>query len=145
MKITRDEVMAMTDKDLRETVELLRFPNTRLGYTGDKLVRYYSNNEYDFVPDYPVYMEAAWELIESTWKIAQDGTIISYPHFSLLSFTTNWRAKWATPFPQECLGTEEESCFWKWIEADTAPRAITRAYILAMCDWSAIEEEENHE
>ena len=62
----REEVMALTDKGLIEQVELIRFPDTRIGYLADRLARFYpgDDGDYDFVPDYPHDIAAAWELWE---------------------------------------------------------------------------------
>jgi len=116
--MTIDEVKMLGDVGLNQAVDLIRYKDTRLTRCPDgRISRVYPDGTYAIVPDYVNDITAALELVDG--------------HFSLLSFTTTWRAKFATPQAKECLGMEEESCFVKWAEAVTPERAIVYAYLLA--------------
>ena len=93
----------------------------------DRLCRRDAEGKEERVPDYPNDLAAAWILLEEM-RSSRDG------HFTLMSFTTNWRAA-----PGTIQDPLIESC--DMMEGDTPALAITRAFILwaynrdkAVCD-----------
>jgi len=67
------------------------------------------------LPQYSTDLYAAWLVVEKL-REKYDG------HFSLLAFTTNWRAGWDTP-----CGEDPTRSFKRFVEAPTAPLAICLA------------------
>ena len=139
--MTRDEVMAMTDDELRvKAAELMgwRFIGVLPvpGSLGESSYRAWEG-EYgivatiesdqpnltkdNYLPDYPNDIAAAWGLVEHNpdwrWAVYElDG------------------GGWAAT-PMKVIGTRGEHCLWDHVSEateDTAPRAITRAFILGM-------------
>ena len=127
----RDEVKAMTDKELRteagrlrgwrETTERQRHPVTKVTkhvwMYNEKRVVCGAHVLYPF-PNYPNDIAAAMELVE-VMRGTHDG------HFTLFAFTTNWRAA-----PGTISDPQIDSM--RMAEGETASLAITRAFILAM-------------
>ena len=102
--MTRDEVMAMTDKELRATAwELIG------GCWGED------------APDYPNDIAAAWELIN---KLHKQYEVAVFSDYTLLVPITDefWR----------CSVSIDQMLIAEAKDADSAPRAITRAFILTM-------------
>jgi len=67
----------------------------------------------------------AWEVVAEVSRGISDG------HFSLLKFTTNYRAGFTTPTVRDCDGGDAHG-FKSLVEAETAPLAICRAALAAM-------------
>lgn len=65
-------------------------------------------------------LRTAWQIVEKLRKWS-DG------HFTLLAFTTNWRAGWDTPDPEDAF----DGSFRRFVVAETAPLAICLAALKA--------------
>jgi len=139
--MTRDEVMALTDEDLRiKAAELMRWEGIgrcpgncphaaemRQDWDGPAIygfapgVSHFSFN-WKQVPDYPNDIAAAWELVDHMQRIPDGGG--PRLEIELSNDIETWQCQigiegW--PCKRVCIGY-----------ADTAPRAIARAFILAM-------------
>ena len=102
--MTRDEVMAMTDEELQaKAAELM----------GVKKLRGF------LLPDYTNDMSAAWTLVE---KLKYPNSVW-YATVSLVDHTTNYLCS-------VIYENAEGGIFQVW--DNPAPRAITRAFIMAM-------------
>ena len=121
----RDEVMAMTDEELRIKVEeLLGHDLIPVNYCEDKLL-VHRDGGFREIRDYPNDIAAAWELLQSV-----------YGHRGIANIEISMTD-----------GGECEVSFWtamhnstvvvQWKEGDSPKQAITRAFIRAI--------EENHE
>jgi hypothetical protein len=123
--MTRDEVMALTDEELRiNAAELVgwtsigsqTFPSGHTLVSGAKPG---TTEPIVFLPDYPHDIAAAWELVDSMVAAGHDVAINSYQSAE----------DHVSPFSTWCTVDEND-------ELDsggtTAPRAITRAFVLAM-------------
>jgi Phage ABA sandwich domain len=79
---------------------------------------------------YSTDLSAAWRVVEHL-RARSDG------HFTLLAFTTNWRAGWATPDPddiypatlEETVTGEHDASFRRYVKARTPALAICRAAV----------------
>jgi len=121
--MTRDEVNAMTDEELRGWAWTIAY--TERPYKNLVSDKGHANidNATILVPDYPNDIAAAWELIEHNpdyrWAVYElDG------------------GGWAATL-MKVVGTRGEHCLWDHVSEateDTAARAITRAFILAMTE-----------
>ena len=118
MGLTREEVMSLSKRGLREQVALTKArDDLRWRFTYDKediLIMFDSDGHVERVPDYANDLAAAWELLEEMRREA-DG------RFTLLASATNWRAApgmVSNPLTDMAQGK-------------TAAEAISRAYLLA--------------
>ena len=75
---------------------------------------------WETVPSYSTNIAAAWEVVEKVSELS-DG------HFTLMKFTTHYRAGFQTPVPYD-----SDDRFEHWSVADTAPLAICRAALAAV-------------
>lgn len=116
--MTRDEVMALTDEELRvKAAELAGWIECRtfttlaapLGMPPHPV----DDGAFEVLPDYPHDIAAAWELVE---KMKSDDMLPT------VEFADGeWWCDW---FGMEGPGNATDG--------DSAPRAITRAFVLAM-------------
>lgn len=77
---------------------------------------------HDFAPEYSTDIRAAWLVVEKL-RERSDG------HFTLLAFTTNWRAGWMTPVEDDRL-----DCYHRFAVADTPALAICRAALKSLAE-----------
>ena len=123
--MTRDEVMAMTDGELRiKAAELRGWTQiSTLAMTGLPPPTSPKGRYTAALPWYPNDIAAAWELI-AVWK----------PRGFMLYTDDKTHGKWLAHFTRETRPTLNDSRLKNpmVVGAETAPRAITRAFILAM-------------
>ena len=123
--MTREEVMALTDEELRiRAAESLGLrvsvaADGGVSELGDGKTRHYRDA---VIPDYPHDIAAAWELVQvaaerGLWVRVLGPFFKGQPYWAGFSphMTTGWNGR---------MDYEEEG--------DTAPLAITRAFVLAM-------------
>ena len=120
-EMTRDEVMLMTDEELRIKADELLLPGNKIAWFCDRLARFYGDLDYDWLPDYPNDIAAAWELIN---KLHKQYEVAVFSNYTLLVPITDefWR----------CSVSIDQMLIAEAKDADSAPRAITRAFILTM-------------
>jgi hypothetical protein len=97
-----------------------------------KTINYYESTDNikrtDFSSDWSYWSPST--NIKDAWDIVEKLRAMGDGHFTLLAFTTNWRAGWDTPEREDVYGKEfldERYGFGRFVVADTAPLAICRA------------------
>ena len=123
--MTRDEVMLMTDVELRIKADELLLPGNKIAWFCDRLARFYGDLDYDWLPDYPNDIAAAWGLFLRLIDMRDHCQI----------HTDNGAACrcWDVRSSEDCFANEIVGEA-NWEEDMTRPvcRAITRAFILTM-------------
>ena len=123
----REQVMAMTDSDLRiEVAKLTGATDFAYNpYDENRIQAYWPENdkgdgeEWREIPDYPNDIAAAWELVDYMGFQKEFD-------LELAGGLPVWEASWEASFmPTDGRG-------FGLMRGETAPRAITRAFILAM-------------
>ena len=121
--MNRKEIDAMTDEELCVKADELLHPGNRINFFCDKLARFYPSDyeEYDWVPDYLNSIEDAWEL---TSKVPGCG-------WSVYELD---EGGWAAVVMGKIEPLNGQTLWDVVAESgpDTAPRAITKAFIMAM-------------
>jgi hypothetical protein len=138
--MTRDEVLAMTDEELRIRVAgLLGATDIYRGYTSGVLTAYWPENDdgrgegWADIPDYPNDIAAAWELRAE--MIARGWVISIYSSFvvlqeATLEFSLGVPAVTFFPFDERVI---EGKALWELRgEPGEEAKLLTCAFILAM-------------
>jgi len=107
---------------------MMIFSDLEAGPALDGLIARQVMGQPDAILPYSTDLPHAWRVVERLRR-RTDG------HFTLLAFTTNWRAGWRTPetndvLPDtldEVISGDHLASFQRFVAAPTAPLAICRA------------------
>jgi len=118
--MNRKEINAMTDEELCVKADELLYPGNRINFFCYKLARFYPGDyeEYDWVPNYPNDIEAAWELVEKLQEMEL------YPNIENVGIRGFLWNIWLT-----LPGNTEDEII---AQDENVKRAITKAFIMAM-------------
>jgi hypothetical protein len=136
--MTRDEVMAMTDDELRiKAARLLgatKFLPDR--ESGTELEGYWPEDDegcgegWQTIPDYPNDIAAAWELVDA--MMARGIPLALFAPGSVGDEGLGGGLKWEAQFQMGGEWFKDGAEWFKGYDENKAARAITRAFVLAM-------------
>ena len=126
--MNRDEILTMQagrEIDALIAEKAMMLDGVTLGESG---LYYQLGHKFYNVPHYSTDIAAAWKVVEKLQKISDN-------HFTLLCFTTNFRAGWKTPDSNDLPNRQNGFVgFSDFVYADTAPLAICRAALLSVME-----------